>query len=34
MAGDRDQCYAEEGWRAWDGMLRWRLEHGQPGADS
>ena len=23
--GKRDQFYAESGWRAWDGQLRWRL---------
>ena len=24
--GRTDQFYAESGWRAWDGELRWRIE--------
>lgn len=23
--GRPDACYAESGWRAWDGVMRWRL---------
>ena len=29
---DHDQFYAESGWRAMDGELRWKLHHGRPPA--
>lgn len=30
MAGRLDQFYAESGWRAWDGEVRWRLRAVTP----